>query len=162
MSITQIGGTVGNLSLQLLESLVTRTTPQSGRRAANANAGKINGFYTKLDEIAQTSPDEFKQLTLQIAHEIDAAARNADADSQRCLQLLAGKFALSSRRGDTAALAPQNLPPGHVAGHGPSPDYGNRAELAVTISNAEAHTPQDAGPDVSGTFADIYQQIQDA
>ena len=180
MSISSIAGAAGTSALQFMESLVNPKTAQTGSSTSadsngTADLSQIGQFFSKLESLAQTSPDQFKQLTAQISSELSSAAQQATGGVQQFLQNLADKFQTASQTGSTASLQPtqdsaqatggaQGAHHHHHHHHGYSSSDGSSGstDLLSALSGSSSNSTAGGSNDIGSLFQNIYQQVMQA
>ena len=179
MSIQQIGlsslfsNSSALTSLPGIGSLLqTGQTQQSGQVSNSDGASDAAGisqasqFLSKLEQLKQQDPAQFKQVLSQIADKLAAAAQQQGqgADSQFLTQL-SDKFRNAAQTGDLSQLQP---PTGAHHGHHHhrvAQAYGqNQQDPTQLLLNSAQNSGQDTGlnSNTRNLLASIFQQVNNS
>ena len=105
-------------------------------------------FLSKLEMLAQSDTDKFKQLTSQIAGTLESAAAGAEGAEADRLKEMAERFRTASQTGTTDAIQPPKPPQaGGMRGYRPESQEESRVE--------RSHTE----PRPSGTSRAVWKEI---
>jgi hypothetical protein len=156
--VSPVGGTV-------------RGAPSSTIPAERASTSDSSDLFKKLEALATSDPEQFKQVTAELATAVkDAADAATDPREKQLLTDLAGKFTEASTSGDVGALQPPgdgSRPPSPPPG-GPSPPgaggggkpSSSGAAGAPSASAEQYYDPADANQDGKVTLQE--QAVYDA
>jgi HSP90 family molecular chaperone len=86
--------------------------------------------FSKLQDLSQSDPAKFKQITANISSQLKAEADQSTGAAQTFLSNLAGKFQTASQTGSTSALH-------HGHGHHSAPTQ-SAYQLAAQTTDAQA------------------------
>lgn len=104
----------------------TSTDPSNG----NVDLSQAAQFFSKLQDLSQTDSTQFKQLTAQIASQLQTDAQSATGSEQSFLNNLSNQFNTASQTGSANGLQPH--------GH---------------------HTPYDQPTDSQSLLQNVFQQV---
>jgi hypothetical protein len=110
-------------------------------------------LYSKLQQLQQSNPTEYKQLLTNAASQLTAAAQSATGQDQQFLTNLANKFTQAAN-GDLAALAPTQQS-GQTTTQSSQSTLNSQALAAYTQNTTQSPSALDAltGSSSSGTQA---------
>jgi hypothetical protein len=138
----ELSGSRG-LSAAALESAAA--VPQDG----SPRISKLGRYMMQLEELQQSDPTKFKEVTSDIAKRLREAAQKASDDgdtrTSELLTDLAEKFEQASETGTLPELRPPGPPP-----------MGRPPEAEASASSAET-TDDDSAEDLTLTAADLAQ-----
>jgi hypothetical protein len=129
---------------------------QGDDSTSSARISKLGDYMKQLQELQQSDPEKFKEVTAQIAQKLEDAAKTASTDGDtrksEALTELAGKFKTASQDGTMPDLKPpQGHGPRGAGGHmGPPP--GPPPSSSSTDSD-DSTTPDDTTSTDSTTSA---------
>lgn len=104
--------------------------------SGNVDLSQAAQVFSKLQDLSQSSPTQFKQLTAKISTELQTEAQKATGSAQTFLSNLANQFNTASQTGSTSSLQPQSASPGgHHHGHHQS---AGQAAYDANNSNTDA------------------------
>lgn len=120
-----------------------RVGSQSSLRGpGNAEFSKIGQMLSKLESLASSDPEKFKELTAEIAEKLKEAAQGATGREATFLSAMADKFATASREGTTDAIKPPARPE-----NGARPRPYEEASVSASTALVAAHpSAERAGP----------------
>jgi hypothetical protein len=121
--------------------------------AGNVNLSQAAQFFSKLQDLSQSNPAQFKQLTAQISSQLQADAQKATGSAQTFLTNLANQFQTASQTGSAASLQPPQGQTGSHHGHGHHHSSGQAAYDASTQVT-------DAQTTANGAIQSIFQSVQ--
>jgi hypothetical protein len=128
-----------------------------------AAAPQISGpgqFFSKLQQLAETNPTQFKQVTQQISDQLRQQAQQSTGRAAQFENALADRYASAAQSGDLSAFKPQGgsetsaaQHAHHHHGHGGGGGGGGGGPLAAIFSNAleEINQALSATPGATGT-----------
>jgi hypothetical protein len=105
----------------------TSTDPSNG----NVDLSQAAQFFSKLQDLSQTDSTQFKQLTAQIASQLQTDAQSATGSEQSFLNNLSNQFNTASQTGSASGLHPHH-------GH---------------------HTPYEQPTDSQSLLQNVFQQV---
>jgi hypothetical protein len=109
-----------------LASILGGSASSAGDTAQISGPGQL---FAQLQQLQQSNPTQFKQLTSQIAGQLQTAATQVTGGEAGFLANLATKFQTASQTGDVSSLQPSQLNAGgSVAG-----TYDQQGQLAQTL-----------------------------
>jgi hypothetical protein len=178
MSISAANTSYSSSSLQLLELLSTLRNTGSTSSATNTTsiadtADKVDSapdsgmaqMFSKLEDLATSDPDKFKELTAKIAKELKDAAGVTTGKDAEMLNKMADSFEKASESGNADDLRPQGPPPGHppsgfaAAYSGMSDDSSSSLISALSSTSRSFQGPSDL---VESLFESIQQEVGNA
>jgi len=161
MSLSPIIGAAS----QVLSLFSSSSTANSSSSASSTDplsiidsSGKVDlsqaaQLFSKLQDISQTNPAQFKQLTAQISTQLQAEAQKATGSAETFLSNLASQFNNASQTGSASDLQPQQTQTGsHHHGH----HHHSSSQAAYELSNQTS----DAQSTATGAVQSIFQQLQ--
>jgi hypothetical protein len=173
MSLSPISGS-SSLFLDLIANKTSGTsTPvgladtSSASSSGSADLSDAAKFFSKLQNLAQTDPAKFKQLTSQISSELQTAAQGATGSQATFLSNLAGQFQTTSQTRSASALQPpstsQSPAGGHHHHHHIQYQSSSDASNSSSDSLLSAGSSSSANPNsTSDVFQSIFQQVESA
>jgi hypothetical protein len=144
--------------------------------SGNVNLSQAAQFFSKLQDLSQTNPSQFKKLTAEISSQLQTDAQKATTTgSQTFLNNLAGQFQAASQTGSTtplqtasfqtgslqtaslqtASLQTASLQTGGHHGHG---HHSSTGEAAYSQASQSAAT--DSQDSTQSYAQSIFQQLQ--
>jgi hypothetical protein len=123
--------------------------------SGNVNLSQAAQVFSKLQDLSQSNPAQFKQLTAQISSQLQTDAQQASGTTQTFLSNLASQFNTASQTGSTSALQPQTAETGGHHGHG----HGHHHSSSQAAYDLASQTT-DAQSTAAGTVQSIFQQLQ--
>jgi hypothetical protein len=86
--------------------------------SGNVDLSQAAQVFSKLQNLSQSNPTQFKQLTAKISSQLQTEAQSATGSASTFLSDLANQFQTASQTGNTSSLQPQTASPGgHHHGH---------------------------------------------
>jgi hypothetical protein len=156
MTVSSVNGTA------LLSSLDNNTRtrqapppgPPPGGGPGGADMSKVGQSLSKLEELASSDPDAFKELTAEISERLKDAASQATGQEAEFLTSMAEKFATASAEGTTTAIQPPKPP----EGNGPQQRY---AQNGPSDSEVNGASRQEGGPSdvMKSVWNDIFSLV---
>jgi hypothetical protein len=120
--------------------------------SGNVDLSQAAQIFKKLQDLSQSNPNQFKQLTAKIATDLQSEAQKATGSAQTFLSNLASQFNSASQTGSTSSLQPQTASPGgHHHGH-----HHSVGQAAYALANQTT----DAQTTANGTVQSIFQSLQ--
>jgi hypothetical protein len=86
----------------------------SGKGSSNGDSAQISGLaqlYGQLQQLQSQNPAQFKQVTSEIATQLQSASARATGSDASFLANLATKFQTASATGDASSLKPAQFGP---------------------------------------------------
>jgi hypothetical protein len=109
MSINSIqGSTAAQYISAITSSTVSSSTGTSSTGADGSSISPQGDLMSKLQQLQQTDPAEFKAVTQQISAQLKTDAGNATGPQADFLNKLSANFAAASSSGTMASLQPQH------------------------------------------------------
>ena len=144
MSITSVSNTSSTDNSWWLEAIKSRTSDQtqdisqtmSSQDAASVKLSPMGQFMSKLESLASSDPDKFKEVTSQISDKLKTAASKLTGQDAEMLTKMADRFAKASETGDMSALKPPKPPD---ADQDQSASSTSTTSTASTTGTAAAH-----------------------
>jgi hypothetical protein len=166
MQLSIVGSSVASQQVSSVQSLAIDRGP-----SPPSDEGSTSGpaeLFKKLEALAKSDPEEFKEATAQMAEKVKEAADTAtDPHEKKMLTELASKFSEASQTGDASGLKPPEhggRPSGPPPGPPPndSPSVSGAAETDTTSSSSsstQTYDPADTNKDgtVSATEQAAYE-----
>jgi hypothetical protein len=116
--------------------------------SGNVDLSQAAQVFSKLQDLSQSNPTQFKQLTTQISSQLQTEAQSATGSASTFLSDLANQFQTASQTGNTSSLQTQTASPGgHHHGHHQS-------------VNQAAYTALNPATDAQTTAQSILQSVQ--
>jgi hypothetical protein len=171
MSISAIDGSLGASSVAAANPLQQTQRPSSVPPPASfgAAAPQISGpgqFFGKLQQLAETNPTQFKQVTQQISDQLRQQAQQSTGRAAQFENALADRYASAAQSGDLSAFKPQGGSGAsgaqhahHHHGHGGAGGGGAGGSLAAIFSNALDEINQALGATPGATGADTSPSL---
>ena len=173
MSIDSINGVDSTSSLWWLEAIKkkeeTTSNPDTSVTATDPTAGNVDvspmgQMLAKLDSLATSDPDKFKEVTAQIAEKLTTAANGATGSDAELLKRMADRFKTASESGDISALQPQQRPH-HGHGHRHARYADNQSGTADSTATPTPPAPDGApgGPSdsVRSAMDDVFKMVSE-
>jgi hypothetical protein len=86
--------------------------------SGNVDLSQAAQVFSKLQNLSQSNPTQFQQLTAKISSQLQTEAQSATGSASTFLSDLANQFQTASQTGNTSSLQPQTASPGgHHHGH---------------------------------------------
>jgi hypothetical protein len=126
MSLSPIIGAASQI-LSLFSSSPTSSSSASANTSDPLSivdsTGKVDlshaaQLFSKLQDLSQSDPSQFKQITAKISSQLQTEADNSTGTAQSFLSGLANQFNTASQTGSTNAFQPNNGLSGVHHGHG--------------------------------------------
>jgi hypothetical protein len=107
---------IAGSALQLLDLFTNNGSTKTANKGASTSpasstdsSGSVDlsqaaQFFSKLQNLSQTAPARFKQLTAKISSELQTAAQSATGSDQTFLSNLANRFKTASQTGNPSTL----------------------------------------------------------
>jgi hypothetical protein len=116
--------------------------------SGNVDLSQAAQVFSKLQNLSQSSPAQFQQLTAKISSQLQTEAQSATGSASTFLSDLANQFQTASQTGNTSSLQPQTASPGgHHHGHHQS-------------VNQAAYNALNPATDAQATAQSILQSVQ--
>jgi hypothetical protein len=124
------------------------STPASSIQDSNGNVdlSAAAQLFSKLQDLSQSNPSQFKQLTAQVSAQLQADAQQATGAASNFLSDLSAKFNTASQTGSTASLTP----------HGHHGHHHSSSQAAYDSTNQTS----DAQATANTTVSSLLQQLQ--
>jgi hypothetical protein len=146
MDVSSIGSSASVYSVDPSQLGQSAPSAVSGD-SAPADVSKMGDLMKQLQQLSQSDPAKFKQVTAEISNELKSEASSATGKKAAFLNDLAGKFQQASQSGDMSALQPPQQQSGAHAHHG----HGHHAHVSAYQSNSGAQQ------DPSDSLAQLIQ-----
>jgi hypothetical protein len=121
MNINGIGSTSSTDAVGAIDSSHVSTAAgapvAASTPAASAEISKNGELLSKLQQLLQQDPGQFKRIASSIAENLRSAAQQSGGDGSSFLGKLADRFDQAAQTGDLSPLQPQNEASGSVQGH---------------------------------------------
>ena len=151
MSVNSVSSSNSISSLDPLLSIQTQTDVSSTSGAATKSSiSKFGSLMNELQQLSQSDPDKFKEVTASIAQTLQSDASNATGNQAQFLNQLADKFQQASQTGSMSSLQP----PASASGH-----HGHHRHVQ---SYSSGQSEQSSAPSGTQSQTDIAQIIQNA
>lgn len=129
----------------------TGSTTTAG--ADNSQLSPFAQLMTTLQQLQQSNPAEYKQLTATLSSDLQAAAKNAqsngDADEANALNQLAASFNQASQSGQLPSFMQQSTQAG-ASGH---PHHHHHGALGQDLNSISQNILSNLDPSASGSIA---------
>jgi hypothetical protein len=123
--------------------------------SGNVNLSQAAQFFSKLQDLSQSNPSQFKKLTAEISSQLQTDAQKATTTgSQTFLNNLASQFQTASQTGSTTPLQTASPQTGSHHGHG----HHSSGEAAYSQASQSAATDLQDG--TQSYAQSIFQQLQ--
>jgi hypothetical protein len=159
MSLSPIIGAATQVLNLFGSSSSTSGSPGSSTTSPVDSSGSVDlsqaaQFFSKLQNLAETNSTQFKQLTAQIASQLQADAQNATGSEQSFLTNLSNQFSTASQTGSASALQPQAAQTGGHHSH-----HGHHHSSTQTAYDQSVGTA-DSSSGSSSVLQSVFQQVQ--
>jgi hypothetical protein len=117
----------------------------NGTPAVSCDVSGIGSLMSQLEQLSQTDPAKFKQVTAEISDKLKTEAGQATGQQAQFLSQLSDKFAQASQAGNMSRLEP----PKHAGGH----HHG--AHHAHAASQSQGSTPDSVESIIESALQDV-------
>jgi hypothetical protein len=148
MSLPPISG-----STSLFLDLISNKNQSSTTANSTSDLSDAAKFFSKLQNLSQTDPAKFKQLTGEISSELQTAAQSATGNQAKFLTDLANQFKTASQTGDASSLEP---PTGSVGHHRHHASYQSSSDASNSTSSTSSGNSSDV---LQSIFQQVAQQV---
>jgi hypothetical protein len=157
VSLSPILG-VASQALSLFGGASAKPAPPSAS-SGSVDLSEAAQLFSKLQDLSQTNPTQFKQLTAQISSQLQTAAQSATGSAQSFLSNLSTEFNSASQTGNTAALHPAQNAGG---GHGHHRHHSDSTASAAQAAYQQASQSADSSSSVASVLQTIYREVESA
>jgi len=138
-------GTVSSTSSIHDTSQLSGAQSASGTPAVSDDVSGLGSLMSQLQQLSQTDPAKFKQVTAEISDKLKTEAGQASGQQAQFLSQLSDKFAQASQSGNLSALEP----PKHAGGHH---HHGHHAHAA---SQSQPSSPDSVESIIASALQDV-------
>jgi hypothetical protein len=140
---SQVLGLFGSQSTSSAANAASSSTDTSTLldSSGNVDLSQAAQFLSKLQDLSQSNPSQFKKLTAEISSQLQADAQSATtASSQSFLNGLASQFSTASQTGSASSLQPSTASPQTGSHHGHGHHSTSQAAYTEAIQNTATDT----------------------
>lgn len=159
MSLSPILG-IASQALNLFGGSSAKPSPSTAS-TGSVDLSEAAQLFSKLQNLSQTNPSQFKQLTSQISSQLQTAAQSATGSAQSFLSTLSTEFQSASQTGTTAPLRPAQAQTA-IGGHRHHHYHSDSTFSAAQAAYQQASRSADSSSSVASVLQNIYQEVERA